>query len=69
MEDDVNFGLTRQDLKGQKIKSIFQTIKNFLELIGPTVIRWINIIIYYTIKFLRAVVVNVIRMILGKEIL
>lgn len=68
MEEDVNFGLTDQDLKNRKVKSIFLTIKNFLMLIGPTIIRWINIIIYYVIKLIRAFVVSVIRMILGKEI-
>ena len=68
MNDDVSFGMTEQDLKNQKVKSIFQTVKNFFDLIGPTVIRWISILIYYTIKFIRSVVVNVIRMILGKEI-
>ncbi|OGH16449.1 MAG: hypothetical protein A3C30_04635 [Candidatus Levybacteria bacterium RIFCSPHIGHO2_02_FULL_40_18] len=66
--EEVSFGLTDQDLKNQKLKSISSTIKNFLTLIGPTVIRWVNIIIYYVIKFIRAVVVNVIRMILGKEV-
>lgn len=68
MENDVNFGLAEQELKDQKVKSIFQTIKNFFELIGPTVIRWINIIVYYIIKFIRAVVVSVIKMTLGKEV-
>ena len=68
MEEDVSFGLTDQDLKNQKTKTIFLTIKNFLDLIGPTVIRWINILIYYTIKFIRSVVVSVIKMILGKEV-
>jgi len=68
MKDEDSFGLTSQDLKNQKIKAIFLTIKNFLVLIGPTIIRWINILIYYAIKFIKAVVVSVIRMILGKEV-
>lgn len=68
MENDVSFGLTDQDLKNQKTKTIFLTIRNFFEMVGPTVIRRINVIIYYIIKFIRAFVVSVIRMILGKEI-
>ncbi|OGH17681.1 MAG: hypothetical protein A2868_01900 [Candidatus Levybacteria bacterium RIFCSPHIGHO2_01_FULL_40_15b] len=68
MENDVNFGLTEEDLKNQKTKTIFLTIKNFLALIGPTVIRWVNIIVYYIIKFIRASVLSIIRMILGKEV-
>ena len=68
MEEDVNFGLSEQELKNQKTKTILLTIKNFLGLIGPTVIRWINILIYYTVKFIRSVVVSVIRMVLGKEV-
>jgi len=68
MEEDVSFGLTDQDLKNQKTKTIFLTIRNFFEMVGPTVIRWINIIIYYIIKFIRAFITSVIRMILGKEV-
>ena len=68
MEEDVSFGLTDQDLKNQKTKTIFLTIRNFFEMVGPTVIRWINVIIYYIIKFIRAFITSVIRMILGKEV-
>ena len=68
MEDEVSFGLTSQDLKNQKIKSIFLTIKNFFMLIGPTIIRWINIIIYYVIKLIRAFVTSIIKMVLGKDV-
>lgn len=68
MDNDISFGLTDQDLKNQKTKTIFLTIRNFFEMVGPTVIRWINVIIYHIIKFIRAFVVSVIRMILGKEV-
>lgn len=68
MENDASFGLTEQELKNQKVKSIFLTIKNFLMLIGPTIVRWISIIIYYTIKFIRSVIVSIIKMIMGKEV-
>lgn len=68
MEDESQFGLNEQDLKDQKVKTIFLTVRNFFEKIGPTVVRLVNVTLYYIIKLIRSIVVSAIRMVMGKEV-
>lgn len=63
-----DFGLTQEDVKNYKVKSFWERIKYYLAKIAPTIIKILNSIIYYTLKFIKSFVKSVVRMILGKEV-
>ncbi|HVT00894.1 MAG TPA: hypothetical protein VHE53_01505 [Patescibacteria group bacterium] len=56
------FGLTEQDIKNNKYKSILRTIGFYFSKIAPTLEKILNGIIYYTIKFIKAFVGSLLRM-------
>ncbi len=63
-----SFGMTQEDIQNLKIKSFWERIKYYLAKIEPTIVKILNTIFYWTLKFIKSFVASVIRMILGKEI-
>lgn len=62
------FGMTEQDVKNYKYQSFLGKIRYYAAAITPAAIRILNAVIYYSLKFIKAVVVSTIRMIMGKEV-
>ncbi len=63
-----DFGMSEQDVKNYKLQSIWNKVKYFFAQISPAISKILNAFIYYSIKFVKAVVIGVFRMITGKEV-
>lgn len=62
------FGMTEEDIKNYKLKTFLGRIKYYLLAIEPAVVKILSLIIYYSVRFTKAVVFAIFRMILGKEV-
>ncbi len=69
MENNNNeqFGMTEEDVKLASRNDMILRIKSFISQVGPSMIKVISTIIYYTLKLLKSVVTSMIRMAFGKE--
>ena len=69
MEDDnTQFGMSSADVDNYKRRAFFGKIKYYFSLIEPAIVKILNAIIYYTLRFLKALVGSVIRMVMGKDL-
>ena len=62
-----SFGMTEKDYKNSRISGILQSIKIFFLKIEPTIVKILNISIYYLLKFIKGFVKTSFDMIRGKE--
>jgi len=68
MEDNNNnFGIT-EEAASIKRGEIITKVKNFFIQITPAVVKVLSNIIYYTVRFTKAFVSSIFRMVMGKEI-
>ncbi|HVZ67272.1 MAG TPA: hypothetical protein VG917_03350 [Patescibacteria group bacterium] len=56
------FGMTEEDIKNYKYRNFLGRVNYYFSLIAPTLIKILNGILYYTIKFLKAFVGSLLRM-------
>ena len=68
LEETEQFGMSSADVDKYKRRAFFGKIKYYFLSITPAIIKILNATIYYTLRFLKALVTSVIRMILGKEV-
>ncbi|OGH12677.1 MAG: hypothetical protein A2776_01825 [Candidatus Levybacteria bacterium RIFCSPHIGHO2_01_FULL_40_10] len=75
MENNVNensesggFGMTQEEVKNYQVRNFFGRVKYYLALLEPALVKIFNALIYSLIKFLKAFVGGMIKMILGKEV-
>ncbi len=68
MENNDQFGMSSADVDNYKRRAFFGKIKYYFSSIEPAIVKILNGIIYYTLRFLKALVGSLIRMVLGKEI-
>ncbi len=64
-EQDVSFGLTERDIKSERAKTFFGSIKNFFLLLWPAFVKILNVIIYYILKFIKSFFKTAFEMIKG----
>ena len=58
-----DFGMSNEEIKSYKYKSVFNQISYYFSKIAPTLIKILNGIIYYSIKFIKSVVTSMINMV------
>lgn len=75
MENNVNenpegsdFGMTEDEVKNYQVRSFFGKVKYYLALAEPALVKIFNALIYSLIKFLKAFIGGIFKMILGKEV-
>lgn len=59
------FGMTSNDLKNQKLKSIIDSIKYYLSIAGPWLIKFLSAILYLILKIIRSFFKTFFEMIKG----
>ena len=67
-EETEQFGMNQADVDSYKRGAFFSKIKYYFLSIEPAIVKILNAIIYYTLKFLKALVGTIIRMVMGKEV-
>lgn len=67
-EETKQFGMSSADVDNYKRRAFFGKIKYYFSSMEPAIIKILNAIIYYTLRFLKALVGSAIRMVLGKEV-
>ncbi|KKR24555.1 MAG: hypothetical protein UT56_C0013G0008 [Candidatus Levybacteria bacterium GW2011_GWB1_39_7] len=59
------FGMTSDDFKNQKIKSIIGSIKYYLSIIGPALIKVLDGVIYLFLKIIKSFFKTFLEMVKG----
>jgi hypothetical protein len=67
-EETEQFGMNQADVSNYKRGAFFSKVKYYFLSIEPAIVKILNATIYYTLKFLKALVGSVIRMVMGKEV-
>lgn len=62
------FGMSSEELKSYKRSAFLGRIKYYFSAIEPAFVKILNAFLYYTIRFLKAFVTAIVRMVMGKEV-
>lgn len=57
-----------QNLQNDRARNILSRVKYYLTAIEPVFVKIFNTIFYWTLKFIKAFVGSIFKMILGKEV-